>query len=576
MWMKRFLAGVIMAALAAGAAADGYYVNPECGDDAWSGLSPDCVAPDGPKATIQAAIDVAVDGDEVILATATYTGDGNRDVDFLGKAITVRSVDPYDPDVVDATVIDCQGSAWDLHRGFTFTSAEGPDSILAGVTIVNGWAPIVDLGYGAAPHGGAILCVQASPVIHNCVLLANMATSGGAIHSTDGSPRIIDCGFVGNECLPHFAWGAYLPDGGGFSGHFGSATITGCAFLQNVLWSDYSDPGYPRSTAGGAIALWECDVTITDSEFRGNRAEADLAGGGAVDCIQSEVIFVQCTITGNSAGSTGFGGGVSFEGENATSTMVDCVVAGNQALSGGGIWTSDNHRVYFTATNCTFFDNRAEEGPGLWCPWCDAIANSIIWNGEGSLEPADAWTFVDYCDLPGGWDGDGNIDAYPLFVDPGYWDGSGTSDDLSDDFWIDGDLDLGPGSPCIDAGDNNRVPPDLLDLDGDGDTDEPLPLDVAGAPRCVDDPDTEDTGSGEAPIVDMGAYEFQPGGLTPGDLNCDGSVDFFDIQAFVLAITDPAAYEAQYPDCDILNGDCNGDGVVDFFDIDSFVELVIG
>ncbi len=61
-----------------------------------------------------------------------------------------------------------------------------------------------------------------------------------------------------------------------------------------------------------------------------------------------------------------------------------------------------------------------------------------------------------------------------------------------------------------------------------------------------------------------------------GDLNCDGTVDFFDIDAFVLALTDPDGYAVAYPDCDILLADCNGDGVVDFFDIDSFVALLTG
>ena len=61
-----------------------------------------------------------------------------------------------------------------------------------------------------------------------------------------------------------------------------------------------------------------------------------------------------------------------------------------------------------------------------------------------------------------------------------------------------------------------------------------------------------------------------------GDCNCDGVVDFFDIDAFVLAITNPAAYAATYPSCDILTADTNGDGVVDFFDIDSFVALIVG
>jgi hypothetical protein len=61
-----------------------------------------------------------------------------------------------------------------------------------------------------------------------------------------------------------------------------------------------------------------------------------------------------------------------------------------------------------------------------------------------------------------------------------------------------------------------------------------------------------------------------------GDLNCDGIVDFDDINPFVLAISDPVAYAAAYPDCDILAGDCNGDGYVDFDDINPFVVLLSG
>jgi hypothetical protein len=62
----------------------------------------------------------------------------------------------------------------------------------------------------------------------------------------------------------------------------------------------------------------------------------------------------------------------------------------------------------------------------------------------------------------------------------------------------------------------------------------------------------------------------------PGDLNCDGGVDFDDIYPFVLALSDPAAYQAAYPNCNITNGDCNGDGLVDFDDINPFVALLSG
>ena len=61
-----------------------------------------------------------------------------------------------------------------------------------------------------------------------------------------------------------------------------------------------------------------------------------------------------------------------------------------------------------------------------------------------------------------------------------------------------------------------------------------------------------------------------------GDLNCDGVVDAFDIDPFVLALTDPAGYQSAYPTCNIDNADCNDDGDVNGFDIDPFVLLLTG
>jgi hypothetical protein len=61
-----------------------------------------------------------------------------------------------------------------------------------------------------------------------------------------------------------------------------------------------------------------------------------------------------------------------------------------------------------------------------------------------------------------------------------------------------------------------------------------------------------------------------------GDLNCDGVVNGFDIDPFVLALANPAGYGAAYPDCDRALADINGDGGVDGFDIDPFVILLTG
>jgi hypothetical protein len=71
-------------------------------------------------------------------------------------------------------------------------------------------------------------------------------------------------------------------------------------------------------------------------------------------------------------------------------------------------------------------------------------------------------------------------------------------------------------------------------------------------------------------------YTYTPVGVLPGDLNCDGVVNFADISPFVLALSDPAAYQAQYPNCNILSGDINGDGQVNFADINPFVALLTG
>ena len=84
--------------------------------------------------------------------------------------------------------------------------------------------------------------------------------------------------------------------------------------------------------------------------------------------------------------------------------------------------------------------------------------------------------------------------------------------------------------------------------------------------ECWDDP----VGMGSGPV--HGPYAFD----VRGDLNCDQVLDSFDIDPFVLALTDPEAYARAFPECDINNADVNGDGELDAFDIDPFVVLLIG
>ena len=118
--------------------------------------------------TIQAAIDASIDGDVVTVADGVYTGTGNRDVDFLGKAITVRAENgPAN------CIIDCQGSPESRHRGFRFHTYEIAASVLDGFTIQNGYAPFE----GACQYsGGGIVCRDnANPTIRNCLVRWNTA-----------------------------------------------------------------------------------------------------------------------------------------------------------------------------------------------------------------------------------------------------------------------------------------------------------------------------------------------------------------------------------------------------------------
>jgi len=138
-----------------------------------------------PFSTIQHGIDAASDGAEVIVADGNYTGNGNRDIDFMGKVITVRSA--YG---AKNCIIDCQN----LGRGFNFHSGEDNNSIIDGFTIINGVAIGAFGGTEDVDAGGAIRCYMSSATIRNCILSNNTATWAGTALFEYGSntPLIVE------------------------------------------------------------------------------------------------------------------------------------------------------------------------------------------------------------------------------------------------------------------------------------------------------------------------------------------------------------------------------------------------
>jgi len=456
-------------------------------------------SPEHPFDCIQEAIGECDDGDTVIVLTGTFTGTGNRDIDFGGLAITVRSTDPNDPDVVAATIIDCQGTEADPHRGFIFENEEEADSILSGLTIINGYES----------DGGGIYCDGTNPTITNCTFIGNSADyGGGGMYNEDSSPTLTNCTFRGNladaggggmanygDSEPiltncDFSGNSAEHDGGAiYNNEDSSPTLTNCTFSDNVA----QDGGGMFNTEGSSPTLTNCtfsgnyaeeggggmfndgvNPTLIDCTFSGNYA--DNYGGGMSN-ENSGPTLTNCTFRGNLADDGDGTGGGMFNSFDSNPVLINCTFSGNSAEHDGGAIYNDGGSL--TLMNCTFGGNVATNGNAVACdhgPSNIEITNCIIWDGTSEVWNNDGSTItISYSDIQGGWfNGMGNIDADPCFVNPDS-----------------NDYHLRPGSPCIDAGDPNYVAgPNETDLDGN--------------PRIVDG--NNDGNS----VVDMGAYEYNP------------------------------------------------------------------
>jgi len=461
----------------------------------------------GDQPTIQAGIDDADNGDIVMVADDTYTGTGNRDIDFKRKAITVRSENGP-----ENCIIDCENSG----RGFYIHDNESENSILQGFTIKN----------GSENLGGAIWCHNAFPIINNNILIQNSATTGGAIRLD-----ISDAGIIGNTFIENEA----TQDGGGiFIDHGSDGTVVkDNIFSQNqagangggICCSHDADPiissntieDNSADTGGGIYCYYNADPTISNNTIHSNEAQH----GGGIHCENSSYpIIVKNVISENLANISG--GGIRCQGQNASPTIMSCTIIENVAnvQGGAGIWCHDKASPKivnnFILGNTSYDDgggilvvddsnpmicnnviannSAMEKGAGIYCYNCkidtvnlinntiygntadpngkgggiychmsnQVITNTILWNNSastgkeiyiGSTSETSNLT-IDYSDLEGG--------QSSVFVDSGCNLDWGSSMIDLDPLFVNssnGDFHLqhlatghGSDSPCVDIG----------------------------------------------------------------------------------------------------------------------------
>jgi hypothetical protein len=427
--------------------------------------------------TIQAGINAAQPGDTVIVAQGTYTGAGNKDLDFGGKAITVQSTDPEDPNVVAATVINCQGSQSDPHRGFYFHSGEEANSVVSGLSIIN--------GYVFNANGGGICCIGSSPTIEKCVITGNQVQGsdgrpyenggsvyGGGVYCSSSNAVIIECRISNNKA---------------FGGHGGMAMLGGHACGGGIYGSTNS-----------YLKIDHCTITgnISDAGDGGEGFTLGYSGAGHGGGIYGKVAVTNTVVMDNGVASFldsygGYGAGGYFL---QNSSVINCLIAGNWACcensSGGGIYGID-----ITVISCTICNNTTILSTGgIYCHGAVEIMNCIIRSND--LDEIKGSPTVTYSNVEGDWSGEGNIDADPCFV-------SGPEGD----YYL-SQIAAGQAvdSSCVDAG---------------SDTAANLGMDIYT---------TRTDEVGDTGIVDMGYHYHSPVIIEYGnpDIDGDGDVDFMD------------------------------------------------
>ena len=372
------------------------------------------------ESTIQSGIDAAKDGDTVLVADGIYRGEGNVNIDFKGKQITVKSQNG-----AEATIIDCEKKP--ETRGFTFVGSNTITQVLDGFSIKN----------GTHQDGGGIYCKFASPTIKNCVITQNQG--GGGIYCYNSDALIEECTITQNYPNGVFLtgkWGAERETrpkpnlinctisenfgAGVYSRGYVTIVMIGCKVSNNSVRGVVCTANYcqdsnliinsliEKNPRGGVEVSNNSVLSITESIIRKNAANS----GGGISCSRTSTLHVsECIIAENIA--TEWGGGIYVSPSSGKVTITHSTITQNTSRwAGGGIFVHAVPKLSsaFTLTNSIVWGNNSDNTyPEVLAEGSQIVIRSSNIGGglKGIGREADKDRLI-YED---------NIDEDPLFVD---------------------------------------------------------------------------------------------------------------------------------------------------------------
>ncbi len=309
---------------------------------------------------IQSAVDIATDGDTVLVSNGVYASGGMVTPGYalmnrvcVTQRLTLTSLSgPAATVIAGAPDPVTGGSGENAVRGIYMDTGW-----LIGFTISGGYTRTSGHSlYDAC--GGGVFSYSAALCISNCVISANTAyLDGGGVWTYGGTADV--CTISGNTAssgggAEFTALNACIISGNssrGYGGGAHSCTLNGCTVNGNraAQWG------------GGlyACSAFACSVG-------GNVAQ--VSGGGVAGSSGDQGWFGNCIITGNVAAL--MGGGINH------GTAQNCVISDNRAWFGGGM-------SYASVVNCTISGNRATYGGGAYH---GQFYNSIIYFNDASID----------------------------------------------------------------------------------------------------------------------------------------------------------------------------------------------